>query len=46
MIERHTRILSIRCSQDEDWKLWGFNNVQFGYRQAAILLSVAVEKAA
>ena len=46
-MEKHLRRLWFRVNpQHDDWKIYGFNCVQFGDRPAAALMTIAVEKAA
>ena len=46
LVEKHLRRLWFRFNPQEDWKIYGFNCIQFGDRQAAALMTIAVEKAA
>ena len=45
-MEKHLRRLWFRFNPQEDWKIYGFNCVQFGDRPAAALMMIAVKKAA
>ena len=46
LVEKHIRHLWMRMDpKSEDWKLYGFTCVQFRDRPAAVLMSIAVEKA-
>ena len=47
LVERHLRRFWFRENPDtDDWKIFGFNCVQFGDRPAAALMTISVEKAA
>ena len=47
LVEKHLRRLWFRVNpQHDDWKIYGFNCIQFGDRPAAALMNIAVEKAA
>ena len=47
LVEKHLRRLWFRVNpQHDDWKIYGFNCIQFGDRPAAALMTIAVEKAA
>ena len=47
LVERHLQRFWFRENpESDDWKIYGFNCVQFGDRPAAALMTIAVEKAA
>ena len=46
LVEKHLRRLWFHFNPQEEWKLFGFNCVQFGDRPAAALMKIAVEMAA
>ena len=46
LVKKHLRRLWFRFNPQEEWKLFGFNCVQFGDRPAAALMTIAVEMAA
>ena len=47
LVERHLwRFWFRENPESDDWKIYGFNCVQFGDRPAAALMTIAVEKAA
>ena len=46
MVKKHLRRLWFHFNPQEDWKIYGFNCIQFGDRSAATLMTIAVEKAA
>ena len=45
-MEKHLRRLWFCFNPQQDWKIYGFNCVQFGDRPAAALMTIAVKKAA
>ena len=46
LVEKHLRRLWFHFNPQEEWKLFGFNCVQFGDQPAAALMTIAVEMAA
>ena len=46
LAERHLRRLWYRESPEQEWKIYGFNCVQFGDKCAGTLMTIAVERAA
>ena len=46
MVKKHLRRLWFCFNPQEDWRLFGFDCVQFGDQPAATLMTIAVEKAA
>ena len=44
-VERHLRHIWYRKTQEEDWRVYRFDRVQFGDQPAATIMSIAVERA-